>query len=84
MSTQPLAVAATVGSAALSRQPLTTVQVSEQTSIPAATLRYWRSAGIGPKSFKLGRVVRYRPEDVDAWMQAQYEATKVGDELVRS
>lgn len=51
--------------------------VSERTGVPVATLRYWRHVGdIGPKSFKLGpKLVAYREEDVEAWLQEQYAAT---------
>ena len=47
------------------------------------TLRYWRHNGEGPVSFKVGRRVLYRKVDVDAWLQAQYEATARG-QLVES
>ena len=58
---------------------LTTAQASELTSVPENTLRYWRSLGEGkrkgPRSFALeGGSVRYRRTDVEAWLQAQYEA----------
>ena len=40
-----------------------------------ATLRYWRFAGTGPKSFKLGaRKVAYKKSDVLGWLEAQYNA----------
>lgn len=47
--------------------------------MPENTLRYWRSLGEGkrkgPRSFALeGGSVRYRRSDVEAWLQAQYEA----------
>ncbi|MCT1985585.1 helix-turn-helix domain-containing protein [Dermacoccus abyssi] len=43
--------------------------------IPVGTLRYWRHQGTGPKSFKLGaKRVAYMREDVEAWLQQQYEA----------
>ena len=54
---------------------LTTVETSELTSIPVATLRWYRHAGIGPVSFKLGGHVRYRREALDRWMTDQYEAS---------
>lgn len=58
---------------------LDTKQVEELTGIPAATLRYYRATNQGPKSFKLGaRAVRYRKEDVDAWIQEQYATTARG------
>jgi len=38
---------------------------------PTDTLRYWRSIGSGPPSFKLGRRVVYREEDVYSWIAEQ-------------
>ena len=56
-------------------RPLKIPEVSAMTGIPEATLRWYRHAGVGgPRSFKLGRRVMYREEDVLAWMQAQYDA----------
>ncbi len=56
-------------------RPLKIPEVSAMTGIPEATLRWYRHAGVGgPRSFKLGRRVMYREEDVLAWMEAQYEA----------
>ena len=53
---------------------LTTGEVSELLKVPVGTLRYWRSVGVGPKSFTLGaRKVAYRRDDVEGWLAAQYE-----------
>ena len=49
-------------------------EVADLTRTSPNTLRFWRHQGTGPHSFKLGRRVVYREEDVLAWMQAQYEA----------
>ncbi len=38
---------------------------------PVATLRYWRHLGTGPRSFRLGRRVIYRREDLRSWIDAQ-------------
>ncbi len=35
---------------------------------PVATLRYWRHLGTGPRSFRLGRRVLYRRDDLHAWI----------------
>lgn len=52
---------------------LDTKQVSELTTVPVATLRWWRHAGVGPKSFKLGaRKVAYKKSDVVGWVNDQY------------
>ena len=42
---------------------------------PAATLRYWRHLGTGPRSFKLGRRVVYKRCDIDAWIAERAELT---------
>lgn len=57
---------------------LTTKEVSEMTGISEGTLRYYRSIDQGPRSFRLGKAVRYQSEDVAAWIAAQMEATGRG------
>ena len=57
---------------------LTTAQVSELTGIPQPTLRYYRHADQGPASFRLGRRIVYRREEVMGWIAAQEEATSRG------
>ena len=52
---------------------LTLDEAAELTRTSANTLRYWRNQGTGPHSFKLGRRVMYREDDVVAWMQAAYD-----------
>jgi hypothetical protein len=41
---------------------------------PIATLRYWRHLGTGPHSFRLGRRVVYRREDLCSWIDGQAAA----------
>ncbi len=55
---------------------MTTDEVAELTRTPTETVRYWRSIGKGPKSFKVGRRVLYAIEDVQAWID---EARNAGD-----
>jgi excisionase family DNA binding protein len=45
--------------------------LSEYIGVPEATLYVWRSQGKGPKGFRVGKYVRYRSEDVDAWLNEQ-------------
>jgi excisionase family DNA binding protein len=47
------------------------VQVAEYLQIPDKTLAEWRSRGIGPRYHKVGRYVRYRWSDVEAWLDSQ-------------
>jgi prophage regulatory protein len=42
---------------------LRTAEVSDQTGIPVATLRWWRHRGEGPQSFKLGKKTVVYPAD---------------------
>lgn len=59
-------------------RPLSTAEVSEETGIPTATLRWFRHQGIGPRSYRLGRGVVYDRVDVDAWRAAKKAATSAG------
>ena len=43
-----------------------------------AAYRWYRANGIGPKSWKCGRYVKYWRSDVLAWMDAQEAATARG------
>jgi excisionase family DNA binding protein len=48
---------------------LTTEEVADRLRVPAATLRFWRMKGIGPRSVKIGpKHVRYAAADVDAYL----------------
>lgn len=50
---------------------LTIGEAAELLRAPVATLRYWRHRNIGPLSFRVGRRVLYRHDDVHAWLDAQ-------------
>jgi predicted DNA-binding transcriptional regulator AlpA len=61
----------------MNRLPLLdTDEVAELIGIKSQTLRYWRHIGNqGPRSFRMGgRRVYYRREDVEAWVNEQYNA----------
>ena len=53
---------------------LTITEAAERLRTPVATLRYWRHRNIGPRSFRLGRRVLYRSDDLRAWIAARYDA----------
>jgi DNA-binding transcriptional MerR regulator len=49
--------------------PLWTVQdVSDYLRVPVQTLYSWRAQGYGPVGRRIGKHLRYRPEDVIAWL----------------
>lgn len=39
--------------------------------VAEGTLRYWRHLGCGPRSFKIGRLVRYWRADLVLWLSEQ-------------
>jgi len=65
-STNAPATAATV------RGPLATpAEVAAFLGVPVKTLYQWKYRGIGPNVHKVGRHLRYRWPEVDAWVNAQ-------------
>lgn len=51
-----------MGEPCLSNQDL-----ADRYNISLDTVRKWRAEGRGPRAIKVGRHVRYRLEDVEAW-----------------
>lgn len=41
--------------------------------VPVRTVYQWRYLGTGPKGARVGKYVRYLPEDVLAWFRQQQE-----------
>ncbi len=50
-------------------EPLLSVeQLAQILGVPEATVRQWRYLGTGPRGIRVGRYVRYRPSDVQRWL----------------
>ena len=50
---------------------LWTVQdVSEYLGVPVNTLYQWRTTGYGPPARRVGKYLRYKPDEVEAWFDA--------------
>lgn len=47
---------------------LTLEEVAGYLQVPVKTLYDWRHRGLGPTGLRVGRYVRYRQADVDAWL----------------
>jgi excisionase family DNA binding protein len=52
----------------------TAEDVSYYLGVPVGTLYYWRVNRTGPPAHRIGRHLRYRGEDVMAWVKAQDES----------
>ncbi|MFJ9784209.1 helix-turn-helix transcriptional regulator [Amycolatopsis sp. NPDC101161] len=46
----------------------TVEDVSNYLGVPVSTLYQWRTKGYGPAGRRIGKYVRYRPEDVRSWV----------------
>lgn len=45
--------------------------VASYLGVPVGTLYQWRSRGYGPIGRKIGKYVRFKPEDVEDWFESQ-------------
>ena len=53
------------------RRLLSLQELARYLGVPASTCYQWRHKGAGPCGIRVGRYVRYRPEDVEAWLDKQ-------------
>jgi predicted DNA-binding transcriptional regulator AlpA len=47
-------------------------ELAKRLNRSVSTLRYWRHRGEGPRSFLLGGRVAYKVDDVEIWIEQQY------------
>ena len=62
-------------------QLLTAAEVAEYLGLATKTMYNMRLRGEGPRAFKLGKdkgVLRYRKQDVDAWLHAHRDEEASG------
>lgn len=48
--------------------------LSDRLKVPKETLRRWRKERRLPAAVKIGRTVRWREEDIEAWLAKQTDA----------
>lgn len=65
-------------SATPSGRTLTDIEVAGRLGVSRFTVRAWRLKGIGPRFLKMGRAVRYRPQDVDDYERQALVETQAG------
>jgi predicted DNA-binding transcriptional regulator AlpA len=53
---------------------MTLRQLCAELGITEATAYYWRQTGKGPKGARIGKNLRYRRTDVEAWLDKQFAA----------
>ena len=69
MNTTPVTVTTPRPVTHLSPQDL-----AARVGVPVATVYNWRTTGYGPRGFRVGKYLRYRLADVEAWEDAQVAA----------
>lgn len=50
-------------------QLMTTEEVSAYLTVPVTTIYQWRTRGSGPRAVRVGRHLRFRRSEVDAWVE---------------
>jgi predicted DNA-binding transcriptional regulator AlpA len=50
---------------------LTERDLARVTGLSVASVRRWRLLRQGPKYLKIGAAVRYKPEDISAWLESR-------------
>lgn len=51
------------------------VEAARFLSVARSTLRHWRLTGHGPPFLKLNRMIRYRRQDLEGWLDARVQQT---------
>ena len=46
-------------------------EVARITGLSVASVRRWRLLRLGPKYLKIGAAVRYKPDDITAWLESR-------------
>ncbi|MCR0986064.1 helix-turn-helix transcriptional regulator [Streptomyces albidoflavus] len=52
---------------------LTPADLADLLGVPVETIYQWRRKDTGPRGFRVGRHLRYDPEDVRAWVSSLLE-----------
>lgn len=52
---------------------LTPIDVADLLGVPVETVYQWRRKRTGPRGFRVGKHLRYDPEDVRAWVASLME-----------
>lgn len=55
---------------ALASRHLTVAEVAERFQVPIGTVYRWSYVGKGPRAIKVGKHLRYRLKDVEAWEES--------------
>ena len=58
---------------------MTVEQVADYLNVPVKTVYRWRLMGTGPRGARVGRYIRFRRVDVEAWVERRVEEGRAAD-----
>lgn len=50
---------------------MTIGELAEYLQVPRETIYRWRKYGSGPRGFRMGRHIRFRRSEVEAWVESR-------------
>jgi excisionase family DNA binding protein len=53
---------------------LTAPELADLLGVPVGTLYQWRVKRVGPPAARVGKFIRYRPADVERWVESRLDA----------
>ena len=53
-------------------------KLAEHYGVPLETVYGWNKKGTGPDYIRVGRHIRYRPKDIEAWEKSQLVTSGTG------
>jgi predicted DNA-binding transcriptional regulator AlpA len=56
----------------------TTPEVAAHLQVPVKTLYAWKGRQVGPPAVRVGKHLRYRWSDVEAWLDQQTDGPRLG------
>ena len=65
--------------AGVRREALSPEEVTGHLGVPVKTLFQWRYRGGGASGLRVGRYLRYRAEDVEAWLERVGDRNRRGE-----
>jgi excisionase family DNA binding protein len=53
---------------------LTVKELAEYLGVPVTTVYQWNHLGVGPRYFRVGKYTRFRPDDVEEWLERRQDS----------
>lgn len=52
-------------------QWLSLEEIADELGVPVRTIYAWRTRSLGPRGYKIGKHIRVKRADLDAWLELQ-------------